>query len=114
MNLDGIRKEGDSDATYGGITRAKVVPEFSYNTQGGCLTMKMLQEAFESIKRHDEAVAEWEREFYAALRPHQHLATSDVECYCAIYRLLQSSRAPLHPREYDTYMGILKSRGITL
>ena len=102
------------DETYGGITRKGVGPSPSYQSEGGQLTPKMLQDAFEAIKRMDEAEEEWQREFYNALRPHQHLATEDVNCYCAIYRLLQSSRAPLHPKEYEALMAIVKARGINL
>ena len=114
IKFEGLVQEG-TPRTYGGVTRAKV-PEGSlkYDSTGGQLTIEMLKNGFEFIKRMDEAEEEWQREFYKALHPYSHLATSDFDCYCAIYRLFQSSRSPISKPFYDKLMEIVKSRGIDL
>lgn len=100
--------------TYGRITRDGNWKTPDYPGDGGVLTPKMLEDALAAMKASDEAYDKWQQEFYKALHPYSELAKSDAQCYFAIFRLLLSSRAPLHPKEYESLMAVVKSRGIDL
>lgn len=102
-----------SDGTYGGITRSAAGNlNGYYASEGAPITIETLQQGFESLRRIDEANAQWEREFWDAMRPHRDLVSSDPECYMALYRLYQSSRSPVSPNLYRQLMEIVKARGI--
>lgn len=103
----------ENDGTYGGITRDSASNANGYYASGGGqLTVEMLNDAFKSIERMDDANRLWEQEFWDKMRPHAHLATSDVGCYCALYRLYRSSLSPIGMPLYEQLMEIVKSRGI--
>ena len=108
----------ENDGTYGGSTRGMTSGlsgiNHYYDSPGDPITLETLQRGVESLKRMDESNAQWEREFWDSMRPYSGLATSDVDCYTALYRLYQSSRSPISKPEYDRLMEIVKSRGIEI
>jgi len=105
--------------TYGGITRSKD-PSDPYYTQGGGgqITLKMLQDAFVTIERHDEENRIQRQEFWDRIRPYQNLLNENkFNVYLAVYRLLASAYYPdacLSSREHEAYMKILAEEGIKL